>query len=186
VLETSHRRPFRVAARGAWLGLAVLASGCAAALPGHVPEGGRNKAFERIKPFESGTVADNGRYVPSADERELDCKKLTGSMRVMISRLRDGGRTPTPSAASAVAQSAVAAVRGRHVMLEASVADKRERARLEAYNGLLVEKKCREGVGAREALTPRRLVADWPSRSAAHPCCSPSLSFRDDRCLKTR
>jgi hypothetical protein len=138
-----HRRPTRAAAqRGVALALAMLAGGCAAALPGHVPEGSRNKAFERVKPFESGVVADTGLYVPSATERDLDCKKLNGSMRVMISRLRDGGRTPTPSAASAAAQSAVAAVRGRPLMLEASVADQRERARLNAYNKLLVEKKC--------------------------------------------
>jgi hypothetical protein len=115
---------------------------CAAALPGHIPEGGRNKAMERVKAMDPGTVDPAGTYVPSSQERELDCKKLRGSMLVMIARIKDGGRTPEPSATSATAQSAIAALRGKALMQDAAGIDRRERARLDAYNRLLAEKKC--------------------------------------------
>lgn len=128
--------------RAAIVAAASLVGACAAALPGHVPEGSRNKAFERVKGFDGGTVGTDGTYVVSAAERELDCRKLNGSMHIMIARLKDGGRTPLPSATSAVAQSAVAAVRGKAIMQDATAIDHRERARLEAYNRLLAEKKC--------------------------------------------
>lgn len=122
--------------------VAVGLSACAAALPGHIPEGGRNKAMERVKAMDPGTVDTGGTYVPSAQERELDCKKLRGSMLVMIARIKDGGRTPEPSATSATAQSAIAALRGKALMQDAAGIDRRERARLDAYNRLLAEKKC--------------------------------------------
>lgn len=130
-------RPIMVA-----LTTALIAGACAAALPGYVPEGSTNKTFDRIKPFDGGTLDAAGKYVPSAQERELDCRKLRGSMQIMISRLKDGGRTLEPSAPSAAAQSAMAAVRGKAIMADASTMNRQERARLEAYNGLLVAKGC--------------------------------------------
>jgi hypothetical protein len=122
--------------------VAVLLSACAAAQPGFVPEGGRKSAFDRVKPFQSGEVAPSGTYVPSEAERGLDCKRLRGSMIIIVAKLKDTGKGPAPSAASATAQSAIASVRGKAIILEPTAEAKRERARLEAYNGLLAEKKC--------------------------------------------
>lgn len=134
--------PF-AAIRIATLSLVALALGaCAAASPGYVPEGGRKSGLDRVKPFQSGDVAASGAYVPSDAERALDCKRLRGSMIIIVAKLKDSGKGPAPSAASATVQSAIAGVRGKAIILEPTAEAKRERARLEAYNQLLAEKKC--------------------------------------------
>lgn len=128
--------------RPAALMAAVLTGACAAAMPGYVPEGSRNKAFDRVKTVETGAVNAAGLYIPSADERALDCKKLTGSMKIIIARIKEGRQTPQPSSLSAAAQAVVSTVRGKTLMQDASAIDQRERARLDAYNRLLAEKQC--------------------------------------------
>jgi hypothetical protein len=125
-----------VTAVGLWL------SACAAAMPGYVPEGSKKSALERAKPFDGGDVAASGAYLPSDAEKALDCRRLRGSMIIMIAKLKDTAKGPTPSAASSTAQSAVVAVRGKAIMMEPTAEAWRERARLEAYNGLLADKKC--------------------------------------------
>jgi hypothetical protein len=131
-----HVKVCAVAVAGLMLGA------CAAATPGFVPEGAKRSSFERVKPFDAGEVSVSGAYVPSEAEKALDCRRLRGSMIIMIAKLKDTGKGPAPSAVSASAQSAVAAVRGKALMLEPTAEARRERARLEAYNGLLAEKKC--------------------------------------------
>lgn len=123
-------------------GLAVLLSACAAAMPGYVPEGGKKSSFERAKPFEAGEVSPAGAYVPSEAERALDCRRLRGSMLIIVAKLKDAGKGPQASAVSGATQSAVAAVRGKAMIMEPTAEARRERARLDAYNKLLAEKNC--------------------------------------------
>ena len=126
---------------------ALLLSACAAAMPGYRPPpepGTKPSPLAALKPMESGTVAGDGRYVPSAEERLLDCRKITGSMQVMIERQRVASDRKAPSAAASALQSTTAPLLKQSTAgadLGAEIA--RERSRLVAYNGLLAEKKCK-------------------------------------------
>jgi hypothetical protein len=130
--------------------LSALALGaCAAAAPGYIPpplEGKKQSpiASALAKPMVSGDVGSDGRYVPSEDEKKLDCRKLTGSIQVMIDRLRVSGQRHEPSLASKAMQSATAglskgSMAGNNIGGETA----RERARLTAYNALLASKNCK-------------------------------------------
>jgi hypothetical protein len=119
----------------------LVLGGCAAAQPGYSP---LDKAgpFDRVKPFESGSVDAAGHYTPSPAERALDCRKLTGSMRVIITRLRDAGNRPQPSAATTMMSDAATAVTGRPRHMDMAAELRREQGRLAAFNKLLAEKGC--------------------------------------------
>ena len=123
--------------------LAALAlGGCAALAPGFQPESTRKQSplLERSKAFEGGDVADNGTYKPSEQEKALDCRRLLGSMKVIISRLRDSANRPEPSMVASAAQQASASMGSRSIDMTAE--EKREQARLVAYNQLLKDKQC--------------------------------------------
>lgn len=134
--------------------VAAIVSGCAAATPGYVPPTAEGPKLA-LPVMQSGTVA-NGRYVPSADEKKLDCRKLTGSMQVMVSRIKDAPNRAKQSGAAAAVQGAAAPILGGSTVgsdFDGELA--RERARLDAYNGLLAEKKCKTmDIGA-ELAKPR-------------------------------
>jgi hypothetical protein len=133
--------PFRHRHVVASVVLASALGGCAAATPGYVPPGSESKLIMPMT--QSGTVA-NGTYVPSDDEKKLDCKKLTGSMQIMLSRLKEAANRPRPSGAASAMQGAIAPVLGGSTVgsdFNGELA--RERARLDAYNRLLAEKKCK-------------------------------------------
>jgi hypothetical protein len=119
----------------------LVAVACAAAQPGYQPtqSGG---LLDRAKPFEAGVMGADGGYVPSKAERDLECGKLTGSMRIIITRLKDAGNRPQPSAATQILSNTTTAVTGRPQHMDMSAELQRERARLVAYNRLLAEKKC--------------------------------------------
>jgi hypothetical protein len=122
--------------------LAVVLAGCAAAAPGYVPPTASGSSLA-LPVTKSGAVA-NGRYEPSDDEKKLDCRKLTGSMHVMLSRIKDAPNRSKPSAAAAAIQGSAAPIFGGSTIgsdFDGELA--RERARLEAYNRLLAEKKCK-------------------------------------------
>jgi hypothetical protein len=101
----------------------------------------RGGPMSMAKPFESGTMS-GAVYTPSAAEQALDCKKLKGSMLIVIARLKDSAARPKASATSAAIQSGVSSVRGQPNTMDLDAELQRERARLTAYNGLLAEKKC--------------------------------------------
>lgn len=123
--------------------LALTLSACAAAAPGFVPEGTKPGKASRMKHIESGTVVESA-YQPSADEQKLDCRRLNGSIHIIISRLRASADVQEPSVAAAVAQRAASKTIGASTAgLDKSGELARERARAEAYNGLLAEKKCK-------------------------------------------
>jgi hypothetical protein len=136
------------------LSVALVLSGCAAATPGYVPPSGEANKLA-LPAFQSGTVA-NGQYEPSADEKKLDCRKLTGSMQVMVSRIKDAPNRARPTGAAAAIQGVAAPVLGGSTVgsnFEGELA--RERARLDAYNRLLAEKKCKTMDIAAELAKPR-------------------------------
>jgi hypothetical protein len=120
--------------------LASLLAGCAGNAQ-VAPKEERGGPMSLAKPFESGTVAGDV-YSPSAAEKALDCRKLKGSMIIIIARLKDAANRPKPSATSAAIQSGVSTVKGQPNTMDLDAELKRERTRLKAYNGLLVEKKC--------------------------------------------
>jgi hypothetical protein len=117
-----------------------------AAVPGYTPpplEGARDKN-KFAKPLESGEVGPEGHYEMSAAEKAMDCKRLTGSIEITISRLRDPFVRQEPSAASSAAQKLSTPLYGgankggdRQAILA------RERAKLEAYNAELAAKGCK-------------------------------------------
>ncbi len=127
----------------------LLLTACAAAAPGYVPpplEGKKSSplASALAKPMVSGDVAGDGRYVPSEEEKKLDCRRLTGSMQVMVDRLRASGQRQEPSVAAKAMQSATAGL-SKGSMAGNSIGGEitRERARLTAYNDLLAAKNCK-------------------------------------------
>lgn len=126
--------------------VAVVLAGCAAAVPGYSPPKAslsetKPKDILR-KPFESGAVSAAGHYQPSESEQKLDCRKLTGSMHVIMRRLDDASNKPVQSASSKAVQDLVAPTAAGKAPLSVSEEVGREKARLRAYNQLLAAKKC--------------------------------------------
>ena len=120
----------------------LLLGACAAAMPGYTPPPFK-PSNKLAQAQESGEVR-NGRYEMSETEKALDCKHLTGSMQIAISRMRDGHGRDEPSDTSKTVQSwfpsmFTASTKGAD--READYA--RERAKLEAYNRHLASKYCR-------------------------------------------
>ena len=124
-------------------GFAVgVLSACAAAVPGYMPEGSRQSALTRLK-SDPGTMGSAGDYQLSGTEQALDCKRLNGSMQIIVSRLKASGDRPTPSAASQTLRGAAGAVGIKNTSLDLPAELRRERARLEAYNRQLAAKGCK-------------------------------------------
>ena len=125
---------------------ALLLLASCAAVPGYTPpplEGSHSKSKFGTA-LESGDVGAEGRYEMSAAEKAMDCKRLTGSIQIGITRLRDPLGRQEPSAVSATAQKMASPLFGS----SAKTADRqavyaRERAKLDAYNGELGAKGCR-------------------------------------------
>ena len=125
---------------------ALLLLASCAAVPGYTPpplEGSHDKT-KFGKALESGDVGTEGRYQMSADEKAMDCKRLTGSIQITISRLRDPLGRQDPSAVASTAQKLTSPLYGS----SAKTADRqavyaRERAKIEAYNEELAAKGCK-------------------------------------------
>jgi len=119
----------------------LLLGACAAAMPGYTPPPFKEKS-KLAQPQEGGTMRE-GHYEMSDNEKSLDCKRLTGSMQIAISRMRDGHGLDDRSAASSAMQSMVPSVFGGSSAGADRQADHaRERAKLEAYNRHLASKNC--------------------------------------------
>ena len=83
-------------------------------------------------------------YKLSAVEEKLDCAKLTGHMKVKIANMRSTVTKPTGTAIGQTIQSAASPVFGgtrRGIDVTADLA--LDRAKLEAFNKRLAEKKCK-------------------------------------------
>lgn len=122
--------------------LILTLGGCASATPGFSPDGPPNLPAQ-LKPFNGGAVDKAGHYAVTADERALSCSKLTGSMQVVMSRLKDSGNVPKPSSATTSMQAIAKPFIGGGTNLDTAEEMKQARARLKAYNELLAEKKCK-------------------------------------------
>ena len=136
-------------ARLTTLGLLLLLTACAAAMPGYSPPSFKEKDKEKSKltqPHEGGTMRE-GRYEMSADEKSLDCKRLTGSMQIAIARLRDANGREGPSGLSnsmqAVWPSSIMSKKASPGGGDRETDNARERAKLDAYNRQLAAKNCK-------------------------------------------
>jgi|RhiMetdeSRZDD1v2_1073273.scaffolds.fasta_scaffold200277_4 hypothetical protein len=116
---------------------------CAAAVPGYSPPPFKEQN-KFAKPLESGDVGNEGRYEMSAAEKAMDCKRLTGSMQIVMARLKDAYVLMEPSAAAAGAQKMVAPIKGGSALAaDRQAVYARERAKLDAYNAELAAKNCK-------------------------------------------
>ena len=122
--------------------LALLAlAGCAAAMPGYVPDKGRHKLAEAAAQArsETGTTAADGTYVPTAAEKGYSCRRLTGVMQLKIQQVRDSEANPPGGLLASLTSKSTP----RHTATgTTSAAYSEDRARLIAYNNLMIEKKC--------------------------------------------
>jgi hypothetical protein len=128
--------------RYAILAALLLLAACAA-VPGYSPPPFKEPS-KHAKPLEGGEVRADGQYEMSADEKAMDCKRLTGSMQITISRMRDTYGRMEPSAGAWAAQSAAAPVfGGSSLSANRERVHVRERAKLEAYNRELAMRNCK-------------------------------------------
>jgi hypothetical protein len=97
------------------------------------------------KALSRGDVKEDGLYELSKDELAMDCKRMTGSMKITISRLRDaatrqgGGSNlaeQTHKTVPIIMQGSTAAADYRATLV-------RERAKLDAYNRNLASRNCK-------------------------------------------
>lgn len=115
----------------------LLMGGCAAQSEGI-------GATPAAAPAAEPTPAAASTYKLTATEEKLDCPRLTGQMRVRISQMRVAMARSAGSDASRTAQSAVVPLFGgttRGMNLASDAAQ--DRAKLEAFNRRLAEKKCK-------------------------------------------
>lgn len=118
-------------------GLTLALAGCAAAVPGYVPDKARLKMLEKAKADPAATSPSaEGPYVPTARERGYSCRRLTGVMQLKLQQLRGNASQPT-SAVTSLAAKAM-----ERPMAGGSLDHSRDRARLVALNELMIEKKC--------------------------------------------
>lgn len=132
-------RVLAVAAGTAW-----AVSACAAAMPGYSPEVAAKASKISLKAPDPGTVTPTG-YQLSATEQGLDCKRLKGSVEIIINRLRVSADRPRPSALARQIQPLAGSISGRSTTagadIEADIA--RERARADAYVARMREQSCK-------------------------------------------
>jgi hypothetical protein len=121
----------------------LLLTACAAAVPGYTPPPFKEKS-KMATPLESGDIRSDGNYEMSETEKAMDCKRLTGSMQIVLSRLKDSYGRMEPSAAASVTQKMAAPVfGGSSLAADRPAVYARERAKLDAYNRELEAKGCK-------------------------------------------
>ncbi|MBA4130942.1 MAG: hypothetical protein C0519_05915 [Hyphomicrobium sp.] len=81
-------------------------------------------------------------YALSAEEKALDCRRLTGRIQVRLLALRGETYKIQPSAAAQSMRSATSAALGTDTAKNAAVRTATDRPVLEAYNARLVELGC--------------------------------------------
>ena len=128
---------------------ALLAlAGCAAAMPGYVPDKGRlqlakDKAAAKSGPQVTNPVTADGTYTLSATERKLSCRRLTGVIQIKIQQFRaEASRQPTSRITTATTTAIAKPMAGGRVKPDNESEHARDRARLVAMNELMIEKKC--------------------------------------------
>jgi hypothetical protein len=95
------------------------------------------------KALTSGEVKD-GRYELSQDEMAMDCRRMTGSMNITISRLRDAeGRKGGSALAESAHKTMPLITQGSTASADRQTTMSRERAKLDAYNRHLATRNCK-------------------------------------------
>jgi hypothetical protein len=128
--------------------VALLAlAGCAAAMPGYVPDKGRlqlsKEKAAKSEPQVATPAAADGSYTLSAKERSFSCRRLTGVVQIKIQQFRaETSREPTSRITTASESAMAKPMAGGHVKPATESEHARDRARLIALNELMVEKKC--------------------------------------------
>jgi hypothetical protein len=123
--------------------VAPLLFAACAAVPGYSPPSFKEPS-KHSKPLESGEVQADGQYEMSADEKAMDCKRITGSMQISISRMKDTYGRMEPSMGAWAAQStATPLFGGSSIGANRERVFARERAKLEAYNRELATRNCK-------------------------------------------
>lgn len=123
---------------------AALLAGCSA--EAEAPDAALTAAAAQPPPPASvaAIAPAPGGYKLTALEERLDCQKLTGQMRVRIANMRAAFATRQPSEAARVAQGAVTPILGGTRNGADPASDlAADRAKLEAFNQRLTEKKCK-------------------------------------------
>jgi hypothetical protein len=129
-------------ARYAILAALLLLAACAA-VPGYSPPPFKEPS-KKARPLESGDVQPDGQYEMSADEKAMDCKRLTGSMQIAMSRMKDTFGHVEPSTGAWVMQSVATPVfGGSSIGADRRALFARERAKLDAYNRELGARNCK-------------------------------------------
>lgn len=135
---------------------------CAAAVPGYSPTPSKMK----VEADTSGTYS-GGIYTLSADEKALDCRKLSGRMQIRILQIRDRSGGYGATWASRGMQTATGAVLGGTAYgTNVDAQRARDLAMLEAYNAELKAKNC-PVFDLAEELKPKPV--DATPRPAAKP-----------------
>jgi hypothetical protein len=118
----------------------LLLAACAAAIPGYTPP--PFKESKSAQPMKSGEMTPDGRYVMAEEEKAMDCKRTTGSMSIVIERLRHKS-TEVGTSQLAVAGSKLSPyLRSSEKGFDRDAEYARDRARLAAYNRHLASKGC--------------------------------------------
>jgi hypothetical protein len=129
-----------------WLGvgLALAVAGCAAAMPGYIPPDSRSDKIRALAP-KGGGFDEAGTYSLTEQEQKLDCKQLTGSVRIKILQLRETGARKAPSAVAAQAQQITRDVKygGSSYGIDLARDRREDLARLETLNRQLAAKNCK-------------------------------------------
>ena len=81
-------------------------------------------------------------YTLSAEEKALDCRRLTGRVQVRLLALRGEDYKAQPSAAAQSMRSATSAALGTNTAKNAATRTATDRPVLDAYNARLVELGC--------------------------------------------
>jgi hypothetical protein len=84
----------------------------------------------------------DGRYEMAEEEKVMDCKRTTGSMSIVIERLRHRSTEVGASQLAVAASKLSPYVRGSEKGLDRDAEYARDRARLAAYNRHLTSKGC--------------------------------------------
>jgi hypothetical protein len=122
--------------------LVLALTACAAAVPGYQPPSFREKKKTTV--LESGRLDADAHYQMSSTEKAMDCKRITGSMHITISRIKDSNFRSEPSALASGAQKTIGPIFGGSTVGANRQAEYgRERAKLEAYNRELEARNCK-------------------------------------------
>ena len=88
-------------------------------------------------------MAADGHYALNESEAKFDCKKLSGSIHVSILQLREASARHRPSPVASQLQKMSAPIQsGSAYGMDPEAETARTRARVEAFNARLAEKKC--------------------------------------------